>query len=492
MMGILHVNKPSAVEAFRVALGHLNRIRSLDVFAEFYTNPKWFMKLKDQDLPELKFLTLSKKDHHYRDDIYLPWISKIGAPQLQGLDVQYFAFKSYQKFLLPSLTSLSISGGRFPPLQLLSVLRDLPYLRQLSLTAVLRYSSLEDGRLLDSPKDIVHMAHVQHLSLRGTILVTSIILANLSLPVVTDVEIILESLDCTLHEHFKQKNTLQLSQVLVPIMSLLSTIVPPTSVTKLAFTQGKREGRRNQRYSYQDVVGWGMRTISPMDEQSSRFLLSVLDSQYALHPSRDAEEMLGVVLPTLAAVDLEYLQVGAHITSAKWKEWFGQCNHVTRLSVTGPDDQFLDALHPEKAGIDGSDDMPKVEGNNVGEGTMLFPRLKCLRLEEDSCELYTRELLDKLVSALRSRKSEGCGLANLDVRGVREWSEDLRASLKRTAEMVTLRPPAEVHAEKDIGEFEAEKPNGADRGCQKHDKEDVVGDESSDEEDDDDDRHSYW
>ncbi|KZT21865.1 hypothetical protein NEOLEDRAFT_724195 [Neolentinus lepideus HHB14362 ss-1] len=436
VVGHIDRHEEHAVDAAVTALRRLHRIRGLELYMGLrYT--KRLAMLKNQEAGKLESLTLSRL--YYRDDEgrALSWIQKLSFPRLQALNIRNFQLSTCKALLLPSLRSLSIlaesGASSTDSALLLSLLRNLPLLENLELhDAVNRYSEATTQQQLRSREKVhaVKMYHLKHLFLRGELSSSSMLLSNLKLPADANIHVVFDSVPCRTRS-YDPYTEFPLAEMLQPLTTLANNISAPGCPKKVVFTTDSGSP------SFENVMVWP----SPNTQPLGWLKVSVQVWQH----SQESQDALDMVVRNLAPAGLQHLQVEARMPSEDWRRRFLHLQNVTRLSVAGADDPFLDAMSAIGDTAPMANSQLDVNTTHAGQDAVLFPHLQSLRLEEDSPELYPAEFSHRLSSMLGSRKAKGSPIGQLDVRGVKEWPELDVALLKEAVDTLTLRPPAVIH-----------------------------------------------
>ncbi|KZT18367.1 hypothetical protein NEOLEDRAFT_1143491, partial [Neolentinus lepideus HHB14362 ss-1] len=363
VVGYIDKDEVHAVDAAVTAFRRLHRIRGLELdMGKRHT--KRLAMLKNQEAGKVESLTLSRYPHTFDDGAALSWIPKLSFPHLQALHVHDFRLSACKALLLPSLRSLSVLAenniSSEDPALLLSLLCNLPLLENLELDdAVDPYFGTATQKQLRSRGNVhaVKMYHLKHLFLRGDLSSSSMILANLELPADANIHVVFES--APFNNRGYDPSEYPVAEMLQPITTLANKISAPGCPNKVVFTES------GSQYSYKNVEMWP----SPNTRSLGSLKVSVRDWGCP-------QGVLDTIVRNLAPVGLQHLQVEAHMPSEDWKRLFGHLRNVTRLSVTGADDPFIDAMSGDTAPMANS--QSDVNINHTSQGAVLFPHLRSL------------------------------------------------------------------------------------------------------------------
>ncbi|KZT18395.1 hypothetical protein NEOLEDRAFT_1184345, partial [Neolentinus lepideus HHB14362 ss-1] len=333
VVGYIDKCSKNALDAAVTALRRLHRIRELELeMGPSYT--KRLAMLKNQEAGKLESLTLCRWGLRSDDRCggrALSWMQKLSFPRLQALHVRDFKLSACKALLLPSLRSLSIyssRGSSTDSTSLLSVLRSLPLLENLELDdAVDAYSDPTTQQQLRSREKVhgVKMVHLKHLFFREHLPSSSMILANLELPADANIHVVFNSPPGRI-KSYDPYPEFSLAEMLQPITTIANKISAPGCPNKVVFADSGSP-------SYKNVVMWP----SPNTQRLGWLKVSVRAWDCT-------QEVLDMIVRNLTPADLQHLQVEAHMPSEDWKRLFGHLRNVTRLSVTGADDPFIDAM----------------------------------------------------------------------------------------------------------------------------------------------------
>ncbi|EPQ55507.1 hypothetical protein GLOTRDRAFT_128738 [Gloeophyllum trabeum ATCC 11539] len=448
---------PGPTKAFYTVLRKLHRVQELDIHVLLRDGKLWKptplgMRLRKCLFPALQSLVLSS-ERCDNIETHMRWISQVSLPHLQHLAVHCFSLSSYHNFLLPSLTSLSIEETRGIDVPLMiAILEDLPQLKTLKIVhSIFLPVNLALTPIIHHNQDKTRIPCLRSLTLGLTLMECSSLLAQLEFPAVTDVQITLHGFECERYCRDYMPEVFLVSDLLGPIIALCHTALPSHRRRKLTLSKSWRPGRDSREqlvYKHDDYLVWmDTRPTTSSDEGNPRMLVSVAVGQQqplkgTLQNLQDARHVL---LQSLATVNLEYLQLESGDTAEDWNLEFGHLIHVTRLWVTGADDDFLDALNADFNDSNTLTDEVSTPAADIAED-ILFPSLRYLVLEEGPGS-YDGDFAERLSIALRSRQRTGRipRLSHLDIQGVEDWASQHVACLQETVDKLTLRPPADIY-----------------------------------------------
>lgn len=174
--------------------------------------------------------------------------------------MQRYSLPAYEKLLIPSLSSLTISGRSsgiaINVAKALDVLRSLPALITLVLEdAILPMSwytnsYAEDRELLaGSPKCDTVLLRLTNLHVRGNLIPCVELLPNLTLPTLGRLDLALGSLDCSLG---RNRTTdiieIEVSEAIKPLTGLIANVSHGGHFNKLAITTSWRHDYIDRQY----------------------------------------------------------------------------------------------------------------------------------------------------------------------------------------------------------------------------------------------------
>ncbi|KZT21811.1 hypothetical protein NEOLEDRAFT_721213 [Neolentinus lepideus HHB14362 ss-1] len=241
-------------------------------------------------------------------------ISQTFLNRLLEFEATGFALQSYQNFLVPSLTSLSLTGPNTAAdaSQMLAVLGTLTKLQRLELLDAIRPNQSHRLNYLavHAGKKKAELHHLRYLRVRGSFMSCSPLIATLSLPV-----------DATLHLDFHDHGHDYAFWALPPfhfkpVAEQIRMMSKGSRLRKLSISSSRDSTRGHTKCLTFSV--WAHRARPGLDELTPLIQLSVWDDEPCSH------EVIKMICDALASDDIEYMQVDADMTLQDWTQRFGR------------------------------------------------------------------------------------------------------------------------------------------------------------------------